>query len=78
MKVFDEGRSLVAAVREAALMHGVAWSELVPNGFVVNLSAEAAEEAAFDEMARAKRALRDHICETYGVSARELASLADV
>ena len=75
--MFDEARSLVAAVRAAALKHGKAWEELVPPSLAINFAAEAAEDAAFDEMAQAKRALRDHICETYGVSPRELFSLAD-
>lgn len=71
-----DGRSLVAAVREAAASHSTSWEALVPSRFVVDESAEAAEEQAFQEMADAKRRLREHICETYGLSIRELSSLA--
>jgi len=39
-------------------------------------SAEQAEEVTYAEMAKAKAALRQHICATYGLSIRELASLA--
>ncbi|MHA6723603.1 hypothetical protein [Sphingomonas sp. RS2018] len=74
----DEGHALVAAVRIAAGYHAVSWEALVPDRFVVNLAAEADEEAAFEELATAKRALRDHICQVYGVSIRELANLATV
>ncbi len=72
----DEGRELVAAVHEAAAAHRTTWEALVPNRFEVNLDAEDAEEAAYAEMAVAKAALRDHICRVYGISVRELASLA--
>lgn len=72
----DEGRQLVEAVREAALRHATSWEALVPNSFAINLEAESAEEAAYAEMALAKRALRDHICAVYGISLRELSSLA--
>jgi hypothetical protein len=72
----DRGKELVAVVREAARKHAISWEALVPDRFVVNLAAEADEEAAYAEMAEAKRALRDHICEVYGVSIRELSSLA--
>lgn len=72
----DEARTLVAAVREAARAHNSSWEALVPDPFTVNFSAETAEEAAYADMARAKAALRDHICHTYGITARELASLA--
>lgn len=67
---------LVAAVREAAAVHQTTWEALVPNRFEVNLQAEAAEEDAYAEMARRKAALRQHICDTYGISIRELSSLA--
>ena len=68
--------SLVAAVRAAAAAHRTTWEAMVPGGFEVDLALEPAEEVAYDVMARAKAALRRHICETYGLSARELASLA--
>lgn len=71
-----DGRHLVSQVRDAAARHNSSWETLVPSSFEVNLEAEAAEEAAYAEMARAKRALRDHICEVYGISIRELSSLA--
>jgi hypothetical protein len=71
-----DGRDLVDSVRHAALAHSVTWEAMVPDQFTVNFAAEAAEEAAYAEMARRKRALRDHICETYGISIRELTSLA--
>ena len=74
----DNGRDLVETVRAAARTHAVSWEALVPDRFEVNLAAEAGEEAAFAEMAAAKRRLRDHICDTYGVSIRELANLATV
>lgn len=70
------GRALVEGVREAARRHAVTWEVLVPSSFVVNLDAEQIEEAAYAEMAEAKAALRDHICRTYGISIRELSSLA--
>lgn len=69
-------RALVEAVRDAARRHDDSWDALVPDQFTVDLRFEAAEEAAYAEMARAKAALRQHICEIYGLSARELASLA--
>lgn len=71
-----DGRLLVAAVRDAARLHNATWEMLVPDRVTINLAAEAAEEAAYAEMAVAKRALRDHICTVYGISIRELASLA--
>lgn len=72
----DMGKSLVAEVRAAAARHRTTWDALVPDQFTVDLAHELAEESAYAEMAAAKRRLRDHICETYGLSARELASLA--
>lgn len=72
------GRDLVAAVREAAARHNATWEVLVPNPYIVNQSAEAAEEDAFQEMAEAKARLREHICDTYGISISELSSLAVV
>ena len=71
-----EGRALVAKVREAARRHNATWEALVPDHFTIDLAAEAAEEAAYADMAAAKLTLRQHICETYGLSPRELASLA--
>lgn len=71
-----EAETLVAAVRAAARAHNATWEALVPDPFTVNLTAEVAEEVAYAEMAVAKRALRDHVCATYGISIRELASLA--
>lgn len=71
-----EGRRLVQAVRDAALRHATSWDALVPNSFAINLEAESAEEVAYADMALAKRALRDHICTVYGISLRELSSLA--
>ncbi|WBO23016.1 hypothetical protein [Sphingomonas abietis] len=50
----------------------------MPSAFVVDPGAEAAEEAAYQDMADAKRALRDHICETYGITSAELCSLASL
>jgi len=76
--MIEDGRALVEAVRAAARIHATSWEALVPDSFMVNFAAEADEEAAFAEMAEAKRRLRDHICETYGVSIRELANLAVV
>jgi len=66
----------VEAVRKAAQAHATSWEALVPNALEINLDAEAAEEVAYEEMAVAKRALRDHICAIYGISFRELNSLA--
>lgn len=78
MTEFDtmDGRQLVAAVRDAARRHNCTWEALVPDRFTVNLAAEAAEEQAFEDMAQAKSVLRDHICQTYGISLRELSGLA--
>jgi hypothetical protein len=73
-----EGRDLVADVREAAARHKVSWGLLVPSPYVVDLGAEQLEEMAFQDMAEAKRRLRDHICTTYGITAAELCSLASV
>ena len=72
----DDARALVDAVRAAAKRHNLTWDALVPDRFTVNAAAEAAEEVAYGEMAQAKRALRDHIYTTYGISITELASLA--
>lgn len=72
----SEAERLVAEVRAAARAHNDSWEAMVPDAFTVNPAAEAAEEAAYADMAVAKRALRDHICRTYGISIRELASLA--
>jgi hypothetical protein len=69
-------KDLVAAVRDAARHHHKTWEALVPDQFQVDFAHEEAEELAYAEMAAAKRALRDHICQTYGISIRELASLA--
>lgn len=52
------------------------WEALVPDQFTVNLLAEAAEEHAYIAMAAEKERLREHICATYGISIRELSSLA--
>jgi len=71
-----DGHDLVTAVRAAAAAHQTTWEALVPNHFEINLAAEDAEEIAYSGMARAKAALRDHICRTYGISIRELSSLA--
>lgn len=71
-----EAERLVAAVRTAAAAHNATWESLVPDPFTVNLTAEAEEEAAYAQMATAKGHLRDHICRTYGISIRELSSLA--
>ena len=69
------GKALVAAVREAARRHNTTWEALVPDHFTIDIDHEDAEEEAYAEMARAKTALRDHICETYGISMRELSNL---
>ena len=74
--VSDEARRLVEMVRAAARRHNATWEMLVPDRITINLDAEAAEEEAYAEMAEAKRQLRDHICQVYGISIRELASLA--
>lgn len=71
-----DSRVLVDAVRDAAHRHDLAWRALVPDRFTVNSAAEAAEEAAYADMARAKHALRDHVHATYGVTIEELAQLA--
>jgi hypothetical protein len=68
-------KALVNRVRTAAEKHNLAWNILVPSRHVVDRSAEASEEAAFNEMAAAKHALRQHICETYGITAEELGHL---
>lgn len=72
----EDGPAIVAAVRRAAAAHNLTWEALVPDQFTVDLSAEAAEERAYLAMTREKERLRDHICATYGLSIRELASLA--
>lgn len=72
----NEARELVESVRAAARTHNRTWEALVPDAFTINLAAEAEEERAYEEMAAAKHALRDHICRVYGLSIRELASLA--
>lgn len=69
-------QDLVEDVRAAARAHNATWEALVPDHLTINLAAEAAEEAAYDEMAAAKARLRAHICEIYGITIRELASLA--
>jgi hypothetical protein len=74
----DDGRDLVQDVRKAAARHKVSWGVLVPSAFIVDPRAEAAEEEAYQDMADAKRALRDHICQTYGITAAELCSLASL
>lgn len=71
-----EAHRLVARVRAAAAVHAVSWEALVPDSFVIDLAMEAAEEHAYAAMAAEKALLRRHICETYGLSIRELASLA--
>lgn len=76
LKEQADGRTLVAAVREAAAIHSATWEAMVPDQFTVDLTAEAAEEQAYLAMAVEKARLRDHICATYGLSIRELASLA--
>jgi hypothetical protein len=72
----QEGHALVDAVRAAARIHNSTWEALVPDSFTVNLAAELAEEIAYADMAVAKQRLRDHLCTIYGISVRELASLA--
>jgi hypothetical protein len=74
----NDGRALVAEVRDAAARHKMSWAQLVPSPYVVDLGAEPSEELAFQEMAGAKRRLRDHICTIYGITAAELCSLAHV
>jgi hypothetical protein len=73
-----DGRALVAEVRAAATRHKLSWGMLVPSPFVVDLGAEPIEELAYQDMSEAKRRLRDHICETYGITSAELCSLAGV
>jgi hypothetical protein len=72
----EDGHALVAAVRRAAAIHNQSWEAMVPDAFTVDLRAEAAEEQAYAAMAVEKARLREHICATYGISIRELASLA--
>lgn len=72
----EDGTALVAAVRRAAAAHNLSWEAMVPDAFSVDLRAEAAEERAYIAMAAEKQRLREHICATYGLSIRELASLA--
>lgn len=74
--VNEDGRALVEAVRATATRHRLTWEAMVPDPHTVDLAHEPAEEAAYAEMAQAKQQLRDHICRTYGLSARELISLA--
>lgn len=76
LQTLEDGHPLVAAVRRAAVVHNATWEALVPDQFTVNLLAEVAEEQAYLAMAAEKQRLRDHICKTYGLSIRELASLA--
>jgi len=71
-----DGKDLVAAVREAARRHNMTWEMLVPAADRVDSAHEEAEERAYAEMDAARRALRDHIFQTYGLTARELAALA--
>ena len=73
--MISEGEQLVAAVRAAAAAHHLAWEAMVPDAFTINSRAEAAEEQAYRAMAAEKQRLREHICTTYGISIRELASL---
>lgn len=73
-----DGHALVAEVRAAAARHKLSWEQLVPSPFVVDLGAEPIEELAYQDMAESKRRLRDHICETYGITAAELCSLASL
>jgi hypothetical protein len=71
-----DGHDLVAAVRDAAARHNLTWEALVPDAYRVDHAHEEAEELAYAEMEAAKDRLRDHICATYGISFRELTSLA--
>ncbi|MGF7147345.1 hypothetical protein FHS96_000954 [Sphingomonas zeicaulis] len=66
----------MAAVRTAVAVHKASWARLVPSETVINLEAEAEEEAAYVDMAIAKAELRDHICRIYGLSSSELSALA--
>ena len=72
----SQAHRLVAHVRAAAAVHRVSWEALVPDSFVIDLRMERAEEDAYAAMAAEKAKLRQHICATYGLSIRELASLA--
>lgn len=72
----EDGHALVAAVRRVAAVHNATWEAMVPDQFTVNMLAESAEEQAYLAMAAEKQRLREHICATYGLSIRELASLA--
>lgn len=72
----DQAHRLVAAVRAAAAVHAASWEALVPDSFTIDLTQEQAEEEAYAVMAVEKAALRRHICDTYGLTIRELASLA--
>lgn len=76
LNTLEDGHTLVGAVRRAAAVHNATWEALVPDQFHVNLLAEEAEEHAYLAMAREKSRLREHICATYGISIRELSSLA--
>jgi len=71
-----DGRELVAAVRAAAHRHNSIWEALVPSHESVDFAHEDAEEQAYVEMEAARRVLRNHIRETYGIDVRELSSLA--
>jgi len=72
----DEAKALVEDVRHAARRHHRTWEAMIPDAFTIDLAIEAAEEAAYADMAAAKARLRDHICATYGLTIRELSSLA--
>lgn len=71
-----DGKDLVEAVRSAAARHNLTWEALVPDAYRIDQAHEEAEELAYAEMEAAKDRLRDHICATYGISYRELSSLA--
>ena len=72
----EEAHRLVANVRAAAVVHAASWEALVPDRVTIDLSQEQAEQDAYDAMAAEKAVLRRHICDTYGLTIRELASLA--
>lgn len=72
----EEAHRRAAAVRPAAVSHAAPWEALVPDSFTIDLAQEQAEQDAYDAMAAEKAKLRQHICDTYGLSIRELASLA--
>jgi hypothetical protein len=72
----QDGRTLVESVRAAAARHNLTWEALVPDPYRIDVAHEEAEELAYKEMEAAKDQLRDHICHTYGISYRELSSLA--